>query len=58
MFKIQMGLAGVGTPDATYAVSCYPANSTALNPNSDQPLDTQQEEATDTLATQQPHLGP
>jgi cell envelope opacity-associated protein A len=32
-----MGLSGVGTPDATYAVSCYPAESTILNPNADQP---------------------
>jgi hypothetical protein len=37
LFKIQMGLAGVGTPDKTYAVSCYPAESTALNPHHDQP---------------------
>jgi hypothetical protein len=32
-----MGLSGVGTPDATYAVSCYPAESTIINPNADQP---------------------
>uniref|UniRef100_A0A383W3I5 Peptidase C1A papain C-terminal domain-containing protein n=1 Tax=Tetradesmus obliquus TaxID=3088 RepID=A0A383W3I5_TETOB len=37
LFKIQMGLAGVGTPDKTYAVSCYPAEGAALNPNHDQP---------------------
>jgi hypothetical protein len=32
-----MGLAGVGTPDQTYAVSCYPAASRPLNRNHDQP---------------------
>jgi hypothetical protein len=37
LFKIQMGLSGVGTPDATYAVSCYPAKSTKLNRNEDEP---------------------
>jgi hypothetical protein len=37
MFKMQMGLAGVGTPDATYSVACYPAESTQLHPHSDQP---------------------
>jgi hypothetical protein len=37
IFKMQMGLAGVGTPDATYVVSCYPAEGTDLHPNSEQP---------------------
>jgi hypothetical protein len=37
LFRIQMGLAGVGTPDKTYAVSCYPAASTPLNRNHDRP---------------------
>uniref|UniRef100_A0A383VW72 Peptidase C1A papain C-terminal domain-containing protein n=1 Tax=Tetradesmus obliquus TaxID=3088 RepID=A0A383VW72_TETOB len=37
LLKIQMGLSGVGTPDATYGVSCYPAGATPLNLNSDQP---------------------
>jgi hypothetical protein len=37
MFKMQMGLAGVGTPDATYAVACYPADGTKLNLHWDQP---------------------
>uniref|UniRef100_A0A383W9S6 Peptidase C1A papain C-terminal domain-containing protein n=1 Tax=Tetradesmus obliquus TaxID=3088 RepID=A0A383W9S6_TETOB len=37
LFRMQMGLAGVGTPDATYAVSCYPAEGTPLHPNHEQP---------------------
>jgi hypothetical protein len=37
LLKMQMGLSGVGTPDATYAVSCYPAEGTKLNPNAGQP---------------------
>jgi hypothetical protein len=37
LLKVQMGLLGVGTPDATYGVSCYPAAGAALNLNSDQP---------------------
>jgi hypothetical protein len=32
-----MGLSGVGTPDASYAVSCYPAKFTKLNRNEDEP---------------------
>jgi hypothetical protein len=37
MFKMQTGLAGVGTPDATYAESCYPADGTKLNLQWDRP---------------------
>jgi hypothetical protein len=37
LFRIQMGQAGVGTPDKTYAVSCYPAASTPRNRNHDHP---------------------
>jgi hypothetical protein len=37
LFKMQMWLSGIGTPDATYGVSCYPANGTALNLHHHQP---------------------
>jgi hypothetical protein len=37
MFKMQMGLAGIGTPDATYAVSCRPTDGTKLNLHWNQP---------------------
>jgi hypothetical protein len=37
MFKMQMGMSGVGTPNATYAVPCYQAEGTKLNQNHEQP---------------------
>uniref|UniRef100_A0A383VUU5 Peptidase C1A papain C-terminal domain-containing protein n=1 Tax=Tetradesmus obliquus TaxID=3088 RepID=A0A383VUU5_TETOB len=37
LLKMQMGLSGVGTPDATYGVSCYPANGTSFNLHHHQP---------------------
>jgi hypothetical protein len=37
LFRIKMGLSGIGTPDATFGISCYPTNGTTANLHSHTP---------------------